>query len=737
MLPSDRAERTSLLLPPLRAELQIISDGEGPSAVGRSRNILFDPLRNRYVHIDGATAELISLWPRCRTASDLSAAAAAAFGTNIGERQIKALCDFLVASELVMPTLEQDWRRLAIAERQRQQGWLAWAIHNYLFVRIPLIAPEPFLAALAPRVAGLYTRAAAVVLGLIGFTGLCLVLRQWDRFLATFAHLFSLEGALTMALAVAIVKSLHELGHAITAVRYGCRVPSMGVCLMVLVPMLYTDVTDAWRLSSRRKRFAIGAAGIVVEAAIAAIALLAWAFLPEGAAKSIAFALATTSLLLSLGLNLNPFMRFDGYFLLCDASGIDNLQPRAFALGRWQLRELLFGLGAPPPELLPAATMRWLVAYAWCTWVYRLVVFTGIALLVYHTTFKLLGVVLFLIEIVFFIGLPVWREIKDWVAMRSRIAESPRSLVTLASAALLLIAVLVPWSGTVRAPAVLEDADLQQLYPLRAARLAAVRVQRGDRVATGTVIAELSAPDLDHEISLAKAKLSVVEMRLKRLAGDAQDRSAALVLQDSHRSLSARLSGLITELSELNIVAQGPGIVAEIDPNLHPGRWLRRTDMVAVIRGGRHAIVRGYVAEEDVGRIEVAAAARFVPEEPWALPFAAPWGQVREIGIANISAVGTGALAIPELSSHYGGQVAAKANGGREERTQTAVAGQFLITGLDRQTAQRREESVTNYGVTPVDRVVRGTLIAQGRSESFASRMMRQLLKVLVRESGF
>lgn len=725
-------------LPPLRAELQVVHDGDGVPASGRDRHILFDPLRNRYVNIDDATAELISLWPQCRTAADLVSAAAATFGMRVGERQVETLCDFLSANELLVPESENDWRRLALAERRRRQGWLAWAIHNYLFVKIPLIAPEPYLAALGPHVAWLFTRAAAIAFGLAGIAGLCLVLRQWERFLGTFPHLFSIEGATTLALAVAIVKSLHELGHAVTAVRYGCRVPSMGVCFMVLVPMLYTDVSDAWRLSSRWKRFAIGAAGIVVEAAIAAMSLLAWVFLPEGAAKSIAFGLATTSLLLSLGINLNPFMRFDGYFLLCDASGIDNLQPRAFALGRWRLREFLFGLGAPPPEPLPAATVRWLVVYAWCTWIYRLVVFTGIALLVYHMTFKLLGIALFLIEIVFFIALPVWHEIKEWAAMRSRIARTPRSLATLSAASLLLVALLVPWSGTVRAPAVIEDAELQQLYPSRAARIVAVRVQRGDRVEAGTVIVELTAPDLEHEIALARAKLSVVEMRLKRLAGDAQDRSSTLVLQDSQRSLSARLSGLASERAQLDIVAQGAGLIAEIDPDLHPGRWLRRTDLVAVVRGARHTIVRGYVAEEDVARIKVGASARFVPEEPWGSPFGAPSGQAREISIAGIAAVGTGALAIPELSSHYGGQVAAKAaHSGREERTQTAIAGQFLITGVPRQSAPLEVQSATTHLMVPADRVARGTLIAQGRSESIASRATRQVLKVLVRESGF
>lgn len=43
---------------------------------------------------------------------------------------------------------------------------------------------------------------------------------------------------------LAAMKVVHELGHAFTAKRYGCRVPSMGVALLVLVPMLYIDANE-------------------------------------------------------------------------------------------------------------------------------------------------------------------------------------------------------------------------------------------------------------------------------------------------------------------------------------------------------------------------------------------------------------------------------------------------------------------------------------------------------------
>jgi putative peptide zinc metalloprotease protein len=116
------------------------------------------------------------------------------------------------------------------------------------------------------------------------------------------------------------------------------------------------------------------------------------------------FYLATTSWVLSLALNASPFMRFDGYFILSDLLDLPNLHERAGALARTALRRLLLGWPDPWPEPLPATLRNRLIAFAWVTWCYRLTVFLGIALVVYHLFFKALGVALFLVEIVFFIA---------------------------------------------------------------------------------------------------------------------------------------------------------------------------------------------------------------------------------------------------------------------------------------------------------------------------------------------
>ena len=151
-------------------------------------------------------------------------------------------------------------------------------------------------------------------------------------------------------------ENLTELGISLTGTEnYGGATGTAGNLIFavkkVVIVMLYIlglttyheeilDTTDAWRLRNHRERLIINFAGILTELHLALIATFLWAILPDGGFKSVAFFIATTSWISSLAINVSPFMRFDGYYVFADWLKAENLQPRSFALARWQLREI-------------------------------------------------------------------------------------------------------------------------------------------------------------------------------------------------------------------------------------------------------------------------------------------------------------------------------------------------------------------------------------------------------------
>ena len=416
-------------LPALREELALLPGPVLPD--GQPSWTLHDPVRNLFFRIDWPTFELLQRWG-AGSPAEMAQSVCDSTTLQLTEDDVKGVAQFLVGNQLTQPVRDAATSR-KLAERLAQirgTPW-NWLLHHYLFFRVPLVKPDAWLGRWKGWVGWCYSPAFFGLTFLAFLLGLFQVVRQWDGFTAQLVDTFSLEGLASYAVALVCVKTLHELGHAFTAKRLGCRVPTMGVAFMVLWPMAYTDTNDAWRLTDARQRLQVACAGICTEMAIAAWATAAWGLLPDGPLRSAAFVLATTSWIATLAVNASPFMRFDGYFILSDLLDLPNLHERSFALARWKLREWLFALGEDAPEPLPARRRRWMIAFAWCTWVYRLVLFIGIALLVYHLFFKLLGVFLFVVEIAWFIWRPVRSELQAWGQRRRRIAQRGRTWVSL------------------------------------------------------------------------------------------------------------------------------------------------------------------------------------------------------------------------------------------------------------------------------------------------------------------
>lgn len=698
-------------LPRLREDLVI---SQGPAAPdGTHTWLIYDPLRHRFIDIDDPTFNVLTLWRVASTLDALTAAVRSSFDPLFDAKEAERLGQFLDAHNLTTGGQGDDWQNLSKQATAKAHGLVMSLVHNYLFFKIPLWSPQRFLLATQDFVAPLCRRRVqALILGL-GLLGLYLAAKQWDEFIGEARGLATLGGIASFGATLFVVKAFHEMGHAYCAVRHGCRVPSMGLAFMMMAPLLYTDVTDAWRLADRRKRLAIDSAGVAVEIGLACIATFVWVFLPDGVARHIAFLIATTSWAMSFAINLNPFMRFDGYYIFSDLLGVPNLQSRAFSFGQWQMREILFGLNAPPPEVLPGRVVLSLIAYAWSVWVYRFFLFIGIAALVYTYFFKLLGIVLFAFEIGYFVVKPIIGELTRWWTMRKPILMSPRTYVTLAIVGAGIALATIPWSTRVAIPAVMQSSELARIYPPRAARILHVLAKPGQRVAKGDVIARLEQPDLDHEARTVTAKRDAVRLRLDRQSADRDDRDDKLVLESEIAALNSRLQGISLERAELVVRAPQDGIVSEVNPALHRGRFIAVKEQIALITGTGAAKVRGYLPEDGLWRVEPGNTGRFIPE--------VPMGAAAEVVVSSIGASSVGALEIAELATTNGGRIEVQS----DQR-------QRLVPS----TAQYVVELTVAEGTLLPGATTRGTVLVTGRPESFFASLYRRTLKILVRESG-
>lgn len=700
-------------LPPLREELVL---HQGPANWdGSPAWTLEDPLRGRFFRLGWLEMALLSRWSlgdRQRLIAEVNQRQP----QQIDEQDVENFCGFLQQHALLRSSGEESVRQFA---RQTQQGkavWWRWLLHNYLFFRIPLFHPHRRLQRMLPWVEAFYRRPFWLATLVAGLTGLLFAGQQWQTFLHTFLHFFTLQGALLAGATLVLTKCLHELGHAFTCTRFGARVSTLGVAFLVLMPVLYTDTSASWKLPQRRQRLAIGMAGMLVELALAAWATLAWSFLPDGMWRSAAFMLATTTWIMTLLVNLSPLMRFDGYFLLSDTLGVPNLQPRAFALARWKLRETLFGLGDEPPESWPRHLQRLLLSYAFATWVYRLFLFTGIALLVYHKAFKLLGILLFAVEIGWFVLLPVVTELHVWLSRRKDYRMNIRSGCTLAVGSLLLLALLLPWQRSVYAPALLRAAQQQLIYMPVDGQLATLAVQPGKVVTRGQLLYRLSDLDEAHQRDQVSRQLQTLNWQQSWQVFNARSAADHQRIRQEKQAASQRLAVLRQQQQTLEIRAAFSGKVADQDADVHPGDWLGQGSWIGTVVSQQGGTVEALVAERDWQRLHKGDSGMFWPED--GLRRGVPV-KVLEVGRSAI----TDMQPLAELASLYGGPVATL-NDSQKRQLPPEQALYRVVLQLPPDQASG-------------DQVVPGTVVLRGDAQSLLLRAWKQVQSVLIRELSF
>lgn len=731
ILPAPRSASPvrSAALPPLREELLL---HEGPRlADGSPSWTLEDPGRGAFFRIGWVEAEMLSAWQE-GSAHAVAQAVMARTTLTVDATEVEQFARFLLQQHLVRLQGEQALAQLQEqAERTRRHAsWYQQALRHYLFIRIPLCRPDGFLTRTLPWVRRVFLNAGFLWLTLLaGVLGLVLALRQWDEFLHTFPYFFTLEGAALAGLTLVLAKVVHELGHAYVCKHYGCRVSTMGVALMVLWPVLYTDTSGAWRLPGRRPRMMIGASGMLAETALAAWATLAWSFLPDGMLRSAMFVLATTTWILTLAVNLNPFMRFDGYFLMSDALAVPNLQQRSFALARWRLREWLFGFGDVAPEVFEPWRERVLTVYAWCVWIYRFFLFLGIALLVYHMAFKVLGIILFLVEIVAFILKPVWTEMREWGKRRQDLHWNRRTVTVVALLLALLLLAVVPWRTAVHAPALSRAAGQFQIYAPVGAQLAQLEIRPGQQVVQGAPLLALEAPALRHELDNVARRLAQLRWQSSFHPLTSDTRAQAPVARQELSAVQLRLAVLQQQVQQLTVAAPFDGVVVDMAEPLGVGEWLEAGEWLATIVVPGERLLEAYVAEQDVAYLREGDAAWFYPTDP-----AQPAVQAEVVTIAQTASHDLGA--VPELASVHGGAIAASKDGQRLAPEQAVYRVVLRLAALPEsaQVMMTGQEPAGQYAIAPV---LVGSVAIEGEARSWAASVWRQAVAVFVREMGF
>ena len=252
---------------------------------------------------------------------------------------------------------------------------------SILFCRIPLINPDRLLTATMHSFRAFFTRPALIAWCMLVMTALWVAARNWSEFTAPLLDIFSGSNLPLLWATLVVLKVTHEFGHAYACKHFGGHVPEMGVFLILFTPCAYVDATAAWSFPRKRDRVFVCLAGMYVELAIAAAAMLLWAITPPGLLCSVLHNVIILSSVVTLAFNLNPLMRYDGYYALSDLIEVPNLRQKAYEHCTRVLKRLALHIddGVVPEG---KGHRAFLLCFGVCSAIYKVLIVLGISVLI-------------------------------------------------------------------------------------------------------------------------------------------------------------------------------------------------------------------------------------------------------------------------------------------------------------------------------------------------------------------
>ena len=659
-------------LPRLREDVRLLATGR--AANGAPAYVVNDPAANAFFQIGWLEFEILSRWGLGKAEAIITAIRERTT-LRPAEANIKSVLNFAEAQGLLRLDSKSLLKRKHANGQAKAGDPGAWLAEVALFRKVPLVRPQRFLRATLPLVEPLFSRWFLAAMALLFCADAYLVARDGARFLAGFSAFYSVEGFFGVSIALTIAKAVHELAHAWSAARHGVEVPSMGVSLIMGWPVLYTETSGAWGLGDSRKRFEIATAGIAAELVLATLALTAWNVLEPGPARNAMLFASTSMIALSLTINLNPFMRFDGYFALSEILGIDNLQPRAMALAQWLLRRLVAGDRAASPETLLRRRVRWpLLVYGFGMLAYRGLLYGGMAYGFFAFTFPELALPMGIAIAGSFLAKPVYREVRTWFRTASaRFGRAFGPLRVLLILGPLLAIPFIPWRTTVVVPVVLRSGEVHRIYLPEAARVETIAVSEGLRVSAGEMLAAFISPDLDYKLKSGILQARTLNSELMQHRTAAVGQELALVQESELSRLFAEINGLAERRQRLKLVAPAAARVTAIEPGLKSGRWTAADAQVFELVESGPPTAIGFVEEGDLARIELGARATVTIEGE---PLSALSAKV-----SRISEEAAAALDEPVLTAPNGGPIAVRQD--QKGRQVPETAHYRLVLALD------------------------------------------------------
>ncbi|MCE4555220.1 hypothetical protein [Pelomonas cellulosilytica] len=626
----------------------------------------FNPSSYRVIGLLDGDRTLQQVWDRLSAAMDEH---------TPSQDELVQLFGQLYAADLIQCDVTPDVAELFERGGKQRRSKLLQRFANPVSLRFPLVDPDAWLGRVVAALGPLKGWAGVALWLAVVLPAVLLAPSHWSELTGNInERLLAVDNLVLLAILFPLLKTAHEVGHGLAAKRFGGEVHEMGVMLLVFFPVPYVDASSSAAFESRWPRMLVGAAGMLTELFIAALAFYLWLALEPGFARSLAFNVIVLASVTTLMFNANPLLRYDGYYIFADAIESPNLGQRSTDYWAWLLRYHLFGQHQAEPPPSTKGERRWFLVYAPLALAYRLFVMFSIAVFIASRYF-FVGVLIAAWGLVASALLPWFRGLRKLAgdpALEPQ-AHRVRRVLWVSGGVLALLLFIIPMPHHSVATGVVWPSDNAVLRAQGAGFFSKLLARPGEVVLEGEAVAQLVDPALDARVAEQRGRLELAQAKYEAafgVIGIAPARAA--LLSEEVRREQAALASLEDEAAKLVVRAEVAGMLLLTRPDDLPGRFFKRGEVLGHVDTAEPPRVRVVLPQWQsaaVRAIEVR-----LPQQP---------GLSYEARLARSVPAAARDLPSPALGTAAGGDIALDPHDPKGTQALQTLFEHELVLGLD------------------------------------------------------
>lgn len=565
--------------------------------------VLYEPFTNKFYRLPQGAYEFVSRLSVNKTVGEVwNGMLNSATGEIPGQGEVIEMLAQLYQSNMLMYDGIEDGAKLFERNKKQNRKKVKASLLNIFFLKVPLVDPDALLNKLRWLIACLISKPFALVWLLTVIVAAKYGVENFDALKDSAQGFLSPSNIGWVYVCTVFVKLLHEFGHASVVKRYGGEVHTLGVMFMLLVPLPYVDATASWSFRKKSRRILVGAAGMLTEFLIASIALILWANLGGGILKNLAYNVIIMASVSTVLFNINPLMRFDGYYMLTDLLDMPNLQQRSVQHLKYLLERYIFFKRDAEPVAETWSERFVYFLYGICSSVYRIFLFTGFIVAIsqhYLLLSFFMGILLCLTMVI----MPVGRFLKYIFASPGLALVRSRAVIltVLFFGGVFAFLFNVPVPDTFKAPGVMEARTYENAIVGESGLVDRIYHYADGLVHKGDTLMLLQNRELEFQLEEKRAQLREATQSYYQALENAPENM--LPIEKRIGALKQELEKLEEDRSKLAVIAPIDGIWDLKDLDDYKDRFVRQGDSIGLLLDTSSFDFLAVVSQEEVSRL--------------------------------------------------------------------------------------------------------------------------------------